>query len=230
MTYQQFISYASSKNLLQYIQWIYDEGTGSPRYFLTLWDGGRVEEVTVTETADISDFETKYKNSSNLKIFPIEGATGWLKTRPRKLGGDVQLNFIYFTTCVPESLDSGDNTEYTMAVSEDATTTVIDFNPSHSYEVSGGGVCIIGYPAQKTFKMRFIAAPDIPAEYGGSFVFVNNKKFTGELDKFVLSDVDAKLFRYHESTPTANKLRLEIVHDANERADFEFYLLTTINV
>jgi len=237
MTYSEFISIATSRDYLIKIQWTYDEDTGIPRYFLKFWDGPECYECMITDTPSINDFVTKYKSSANGKILaiPIESTTGWMKTRSRSTAGDLKLTYIYFTTGDENSLDCGDATEYSIAVSDAFTDlkgnirkmTHIDFMPSYSYELGGGGLCIRGDLTGKNLKLSFIAAPDIPSEYGGSVKFIDNKQFNDSIKRYDLV-ADAKLFRYVHATPVASKVRVCCTHGVNDHIECELYLTLSI--
>lgn len=238
MTYSEFIAKATSRDYLTKIQWVYDEDTGIPRYFLKLWDGPECYETCVEDTPSINDFETKYKDDANGKVFliPIESTTGWMKTRSRRLAGDLKLTYIYFTTGDANSFDCGEATEYSITVSDTFTDqkgelrkmTCIDFTPPYTYELGGGGFCILSGLAGKQLKLSFIAAPDIPVEYGGSIKFIDNKQFNDSIKRYDL-EVDPKVFKYNPSIPVANRVRVCCTHGVYDHIDCELYLTLAIN-
>jgi len=237
MNYIEFIALATTRGYLKQIQWVYDTATGVPRYYLRFWDGPECYACFITDDPSILDFETKYKGNANGKILaiPIESTTGWMKTRSRSTAGDLKLTYIYFTTGDENSLDCGDATEYSITVSDAFTDlkgnirkmTHIDFMPSYSYELGGGGLCIRGDLTGKNLKLSFIAAPDIPSEYGGSVKFIDNKQFNDSVKRYDLV-ADAKFFRYVHATPVANKVRVCCTHGVNDHIECELYLTLSI--
>jgi hypothetical protein len=200
-------------------------------YSLKAFDGCYVLEIDVANipdnNAEYTDFVSHYLSLSNKKIIPFETVTGWLKVRSRKLSGDLQMNFIYFTTGILSSFDDGGVTEYSMLINEAKTLTCIDFSPAYDCELGGGGIRVISDLSGKNLKVNFIAAPDIPSQYGGSFKFVGNKRFDSYRMEYQL-DTDPKLIKYNAAIPTANKMRLEVTHGATDLIAIEYYLLASI--
>lgn len=157
--------------------------------------------------------------------YPIESGTSWLKVRPRRIAGDLYINFVYFTTTSTGSFDAGDDPHFSMSVSEDQTKTYIDFNPDYTYEAGGGGIIMLSSTSTGECKVTFIGAPDYPPEYGGSIEFIRNKKLSMERKEYILNDIDPKSMRYSAGTPGTNKLRLQVEHAADEKISFEYYLV-----
>jgi len=157
--------------------------------------------------------------------YPIESSTSWVKVRPRKVAGDIYINFIYFTTTSTGSFDCGNDTHFSMGVNQAKTQTWVDFNPDYSYEAGGGSVMVLASTSTGECKVKFIGAPDYPPQYGGSVEFIRNKKLSVGRPSYSLLEIDPKLFRYSPRTPGTNKLRLQVDHAANECIDIEYYLV-----
>ena len=74
-----------------------------------------------------------------------------------------------------------------------------------------------------TSKITCILAPDIPVQYGGSYVFINNKSIIKDYDSFELY-TSPKYIAYLSGTPVANKIQFNISHDANENIKLEMFV------
>jgi len=247
ITYTEFISICISKKLkIQYRELV---DAIRKTYSLFAYDGYKCYKCIIDEVADVSEFETIYKATSNQPIdprdestgaglvtlnntsistrlnYPVESLTSWVKVRPRKIAGDLYVNFVYFTTTSTGSFDAGNDSHFSMSLSSDHTKTYIDFCPDYTYEAGGGGAIILSSISTGECKVAFIGAPDYPPEYGGSVEFVRNKKLSLVRNECILNDIDPKLMRYSASTPGSNKLRLQVEHAANAKISFEYYLV-----
>jgi len=221
-SYTDFINLVGFKNGLNRLQ--FKELTNLYKIWFV---DGTVESFCLLykdfDSASINDFKTKYQSYSNQKIDPIETATGWMKIRSRKVSGDLKGKYVYFTTGDDQSLDADGDTHYSIAVT--TGKTIIDFMPNYNYEIAGGYVRINATAMEMEdnwVKAKFIMAPDIPVEYGGSWPFISNKKF----NKYCLEysrEVDPKLMKYDAVNPI-NKIRLELTYDTNPEVEVEIYL------
>lgn len=101
------------------------------------------------------------------------------------------------------------------AYEADIITTVVDFMPTHDYEVFGAKVFQNTKPASNV-RLWVIAAPDIPSAYGGQILFGQ-----GGINMFLLgegngADTDgktAKLVQYNSGVGS-NKFRFVVKHGA----------------
>ena len=180
-----------------------------------------ISKVEVTNTA--------VATQSRL-VYPVETLTQWLKVRPRRLAGDLYLNFIYFTTTSTGNFDAGGDTNFSMSVNEAHTKTYIDFCPTFNYEAGGGSIKLLSGLTSGYCKVKFIGAPDYPVEYGGSVEFVRNKRLGPDYVDYTNDDIDPKLMKYIAQYPGINKLRLEVTHEADAKINFEYYLMISVNL
>ena len=225
--YDDFIDICTTKNLL--IQYNFRQETeNSDKYYeLVAVDENIRYEChlnSIDTSTGLTDFENTYKNGSNAKIsqrFRFESSSQRQDVRIRQVDGDLRRTFIYATLSSTGSIDNGGESAYTMSC-PDATHTYIDFCPSYSYALTGGSIKLLSEPVGE-IKAKFIIAPDIPEEYGGSWPIVQNKKLTSLGDSYV-ERVDSKYFNYDDEMPVASKTRLHIDHVAGENAQIEFCL------
>jgi len=162
--------------------------------------------------------------------YPIESLTSWLKVRPRKVAGDIYINFVYFTTTSTGGFDAGGDTHFSISVNQAHTQTFVDFCPDYTYEAGGGSVTILSSTSTGECKAKFVGAPDYPVQYGGSIEFIRNKKLSLAFPVYAILDIDPKIFKYSAGTPGTNKLRLQIDHAANECISIEYYLIMSSNL
>ena len=104
----------------------------------------------------------------------------------------------------------------------DSTHTYIDFFPEYGYTLTGGTIKLLSDPLD-VIKVAFVIAPNIPAEYGGNWPIVQNKKLVSSGDAFT-EKVDSKYFSYHAEIAEASRTRLHIDHAEGETAQIEFCL------
>ena len=217
--YDDFIVLLNSKHMTATLQYKeLDDG-----YLLFFEDANVLSYCrlnNIDHADEIQDFETNYKIGSNSKIATVESSTNWLKTRSRKASGDIYLNWVYFDTSTTTGFDNGGDTDYSIIV--DGNNTYIDFNPSYNYEIEGGIIRLIGDLTGNSIKFKWVFAPDIPVEYGGSYVPVNNIKFDNE-KKFYEMKSDVKLMK-EDGMDVANKIRLHVEHGENETVSVEYCL------
>jgi hypothetical protein len=219
LSYSSIISTVTSKNLrLQYTT------IPSGGYYIYAWDGSQYYDSTIIDSSDITNFETNYKSSCNKKINPIETGTGWLKVRPRKASGDIQLKYIYFTSATSNNFDDAGDSDYTISINEAHTKTIIDFMPDYDYELAGGRLRALSSSiANNTISLNFIMAPDIPEAYSGNYYIITNKHIDDD-EKFFVMNEEPKCMLYDPLVPQASKVRLEINHSVDEQISFEYNL------
>lgn len=98
--------------------------------------------------------------------------------------------------------------------------TVVDWEPSHDYELVGGMLKMRTTP-QDDIRMWIIGVPDVPEQYGGSKVFISNcsLSYIGN-DSGIRADGRApKYLTYNNQTHT-NKLRLVFRHPSGVKHQF----------
>lgn len=179
---------------------------------------------SIDNASDVSEYESVYISNANQKVEPIEAATGWIKVRPRKASGDLQMKYIYFTTATDDDFDNDDDSDYTITINEAKTKTIIDFCPEYNYELSGGVLKALESDILSgTTKVNFIIAPDIPEQYGGNYYLISNKKITNDNKSFEMDD-EPKLIKYDSQVATASKTRLELNHSVNRQINYEYNL------
>lgn len=108
-----------------------------------------------------------------------------------------------------------------------AVKTVVDFEPTHDYEMMGGMFKIKSALTQDV-RLWVIGVPDIPAASGGSKIFISNinLRYVGLEEGINVDGRVPKLLTYSATNHT-NKLRLILKHPAGYQADmhiiFEFF-------
>ena len=228
--YDKFISICTEKGLL--IQSNFRQETpGSDKYYeLVAIDGNIRYEChlnSIDTSTGLADFEANYLSTANRPLDIRETETGIIKTKPRPVEGTLTLAFIYFTTGEEASLDYGEEIEDEgFAIDTSTGITMVTFTPTFSYYIDGGGVTVVGSSTgMSTIEASFIMAPNIPAEYGGSWKFIKHKRLWKVGQSFTL-DVPPKYVKYYEANPYANELRLEIIHEEDAKIALELSLRT----
>jgi len=195
-----------------------------------------LDDVILSHTGDpLPQNECHEVSVTNSEIstrlsYPVESITKWVKVRPRIIAGDVYINFVYFTTTSTGSLDAGNDSDYSILVSEDQTMTYVDYCPEHSYEIGGGTIEILESTSTGHCTLSFIGAPDYSVEHGGSVEFIRNKKLSVTRTSYSLLGIDPKLMRYHAEYPGVNKVRLKIVHAPGEKISMELLLMMSTSL
>lgn len=230
-TYDDFIDIVSTKRMSAYIQEKVFIENDYKKYILMIHDTCHTLKTIINSydhPDSILDYETKYQETANSRISNIESVTGWTKVRGRSVSGDIKGTYCYFTTGDNASLDTGNNTtDYTITVG--SGYTYLDFSPTYDFEIAGGMVTIHATPSEmsgKNFKVSFILAPDIPVEMGGSYPFIQNKKFCEHCLTYERV-VDPKLIRY-DPTYYSHKVRVALTYETNPEIDVEIYLDTYV--
>jgi hypothetical protein len=109
----------------------------------------------------------------------------------------------------------------------DCVKTVFSFEPPWDYEIIGGTIKTIG-AVTADVRAWVIAAPDIPAAYGGSKVMVQgvNLRFI-DPNNGIEADGRASKFMTYNSSLHTNKLQLILKHPAGHKEEimmaFELY-------
>lgn len=227
MDYDDFINICSSKNLLMQYTFRQETENSDKYYELFAIDTSFRYEChlnSIDTSTGLADFEANYKNSGNDKLsqrFRFETSSNRQDVRVCQVVGDLRRTFIYATLTSTGSFDQGNATDYIMTC-PDSTHTYIDFFPAYSYSLMGGIITLLSNPIAP-IKASFVIAPNIPAEYGGNWPIVENKKLINAGDTFI-EKVDSKYFSYNAEVAEASRTRLHIDHVAGENAQIEFCL------
>lgn len=106
----------------------------------------------------------------------------------------------------------------------DSVKTVIDWEPTHDYEIIGGMFKIASVPTED-IRLWVIGVPDIPVEYGGSKEFASNinLKYIG-IEEGVKADGRAPKYLQYNSELHTNKIRLILEHPAGVKHDIHMLL------
>jgi len=189
-----------------------------------------------TANPDCTDFETNFKTSCNIPEAPE------MRLSTCRYGRKVHSRFISIHTATVNGynndnyldVDQGDVTYIMVDVDRNVTTnptlckeTWIDWEPLYSYEVAGGDICI---PSTLTgdldaWALHVVAAPDYPAQYGGSIQFICNPRLKWAMGTTLSED---------ESLNPANttyvpgyhftKVRWIIKHPVGEQVEFQIHM------
>lgn len=227
MEYDDFINICEIKDLLIQSNFRQETENSDKYYELVAIDGNIRYEChlnSIDTSTGLADFESNYLSSSNNKIsqrMRFETSSERQDVRIRQVHGDLRRTFVYATMSSTGSLDAMDEAEYSISCPE-STHTFVDFHPSYNYALTGGSIKLLSTPTAP-IKVSFIIAPDIPAEYGGNWPIVQNKKLIEKGDTFT-EKVDSKFFKYRPEAPTSNKTRVHIDHVEGENAEIEFCL------
>ena len=226
LDYTNFVNIVISSKDLPY-QYTLSLTGDIKKYKLFAVDESLYYECTINsrdEASEVSNFESNYLTGANRRlsqIFRFESDTGRQDVRIRQVNGDLRRTFIYFIPTSTGSLDAGEEDYYYISC-PDSTHTCIDFLPEYDYSLTGGMVELLSEPLG-LIKVSFIMAPNIPAEYGGNWPIVKNKKLL-VAGKPYTERVDSKFFKYIPGMPEASRTRLLVEHVAGEYAEIEFCL------
>lgn len=185
--------------------------------------------------SDKLDFETNYKNLGNQSLGQIDtDGAQIVRTKAAKKGWTYYAAGIEFQTSTLGSLYSklidgtdrpGISIKFYNASDVEITSsllistcvkTVVDFEPPYDYEVIGG--TLRHMPVINTDVRLWIqAAPDIPAQYGGSKAMCSNinLKYLASGDQLHIDGRVSKFLTYNATTHT-NKLRFIFKHAAGD--------------
>lgn len=238
LTYDEYKNHVltSSTKDIPYQHVLTEEGERK-YYYLFAPEGNIIYEcklnnITSTGLVEILDYEASYSARANKPIEPREAETGIPKSKPRPVEGTLGMTFMYFNTG-GDSVDYGEDKGESITIStstgtttlgEDTGVTRVTASPNFSYYIDGGGVRLLGTSTgEYPIVINFVMAPNIPAQYGGSWKFVRNKKLFYYQDKYEL-DVPPKYVKYYEANPYANQVQIEVYHDKNISALLEFWI------
>lgn len=231
-----------------YTIWTYD---GPEVHICQIWKNTIPDAIVAsydqaTNDADKTDFETNYKSLGNATLSQIDsdGAQivrqkaakrGWsfwsvpVEITTSSLGGALfcQDNAGTNIPWVSSKIYDGNNAEITTAGLLNANLntcvkTIIDIEPTFNFEIIGGSLRINSNPSQD-IRLWIVAAPDIPAIYGGS------KEFASGINiKFLAADnswqVDGRVTKAVTYDPVnhSGKIRMIIKHPAGTQVNLMF--------
>jgi hypothetical protein len=205
-------------------------------YIITYADEGGIFQTSVTKDSgnDHNDFENNYKSYANKKSDEQRDPDGRLYSRPTaaKAGwvyflypiefATSKLNSVYCKkaddtsrTGITYKIYDASGTEITDSQNEgNAVKTIVDFEPTHDYEIVGGQLQQHTRPTTN-IRLWVVGVPDIAENYGGSKEMVGgvNLKFIDPTDK-VHADGRVSKYMSYNATYHTNKLRLILKHDA----------------
>jgi hypothetical protein len=123
-----------------------------------------------------------------------------------------------FTALKFYKLDNGSEVEITGGdlnqtfLDANCVKTVMDWEPTHDYEILGGLLKQIEKPTENV-RVWVVGVPDVPEAYGGSKEFVTNVNmlYIGDLDGVKVDGRAPKYLTYSSSLHT-NKMRLIVRH------------------
>lgn len=189
-------------------------------------------------TSDISGINNQinFLKDIDMSVRDADGAT-ILRPKAAKAGWTFFMSPVEFTTAklnsvyckkhddttrggITYKIYDTNGTEITATENEgNAVKTVIDFEPSHDYEIIGGH---LQQNSKPTTNMRVwvVSVPDVSEGNGGSKEMIGgvNLKFIDPTDKV---NADGRVSKYmtYNATYHTNKLRVIIRHDAGVQHD-----------
>lgn len=210
----------------------------SDHYYMWCSYKGRILCIPqlMKDTPDAIEFEAAYKYKCNLPQA--------LETRLStcRYGRKMHVRYISFHTATLNGynndnyldVDHGDAAYIMVDVNRNVTTdpalckeTWIDWEPLYSYEIAGGSVYIpSALPGdQDAWALHVIAAPDYPAQYGGSLEFIANPRLKWRTGGWIEEDESLNPVNV-DYVPTYHftKLRWIIKHPVGEQAEFQIQL------
>jgi len=240
VSWTAFKSFVQARGLsIQFIE-------SSTSYNLIAFDDSFILECFLikdpSDTTDLLDFENNFKSNGNkqLENKDVDGAVlGRLKIA--KSGAIFQLNGFSFESSVVGSgncVDVNGNdlgfvtlklykaddsliTDQSIA-DTDCVKSVLDWEPTFNFEIIGGLIEQVDPPSEN-IKLFVIGVPDIPENYGGSAVFVNNINIKFIKDALLLDGRVPKYMIYNSSYHT-NKFRFILIHPAGFKHQLQIAL------
>ena len=243
VTYPTLKIYSQTSNLV--LKWLEEDSA----YTVFIIDGRVIFETTISKevpSEDLTDFETNVKpivaqpfsqlDTDGAQIVRQKAAKrGWsfwsipIEIVTSTLSGSLfcqDSNGVSFPWVSCKIYNSNDD-EITTAGLLNANLntcvkTVIDFEPTFNYEIIGGTLRINSNPSQDV-RLWIVAAPDIPAQLGGSKEFGSgiNLKFLSADNAW---DIDGRVTKAVTYDPVnhSGKLRMIIKHPAGLQVNLMF--------
>jgi hypothetical protein len=145
------------------------------------------------------------------------------------------------TTLMNKSSTFTNNTDVTMTCynaegsvttdKDQAVKSIIDYEPTHDYEVIGGWIDVPTSVKGGTTGLWWISCigvPDLPAAYGGSVQFVTGTNLEAVYTQKVVSDGRATQYLTYNATYHTNKLRWITLHPTGTNDRFQIYVETFV--
>ncbi len=181
---------------------------------------------TENNPSDCANFVDTYKDNANSSV-GRDKHSGQLIVKPRPVEARFYMNCVYFKTGL-DVLDQGVNSDWSINIETEGITT-LTYQPSFSFYLEGGDVNAIFSSFVKPVKVKMVIAPAIPAEYGGSHYFVEQKKFLPINIPFCYSlevITPPAYIKYYAGMPQLNELNIIFEHNVTDNAEFELSLRT----
>jgi len=100
--------------------------------------------------------------------------------------GDGTMKFYNASNTLLVKGESESDADFQIRLTANCVKTVVEFEPTFNYDVLGAKLQVRNPPTDRAY-FWFVAAPDVPAEYGGNVVFMGggmNLHFFSETDTF----------------------------------------------
>lgn len=232
-----------------YVIWFYD---GPEVYIARIWQGEVPADIVAggytqeQNDADKADFVANYLPTSNGTIQRVtrDGRLAVRTTAAEGTGKLFRLRALYFETASntlvnkhPDGTSYGDAALTCFDAEGDVVTgdystavrTVVDFEPTNSFELLGGWLDIdasIAAAHTDAWWVCVIAVPDIPAAYGGSIEFVQPLNLELIHSKRIAMDGRASTVMKYDPVNHTGKVRIAIDHPVGAVKDFQICLET----
>ena len=244
------VAVAAKSLLLQYVEdassYTFFAPEGSVVHTSTIWkDGAPVTGIPEGNAADLADFEANFKAGAN-KPLDLRAADGRAVTRVTVAtpGRSTHLRSFNFLTANKDSLvckspTNEDYTDVTMKLYDAdgaettnnalAVKTVLDFEAHYDQEMVGGGLLVdktlLGAGTRNWWGAA-IAAPDIPAQYGGSIAFVSKVDLEMIPEGHLHIDGRSTMYIPYDSTNHSGVIRFNFWYPVGEQKAITVYLET----
>lgn len=231
VSWKQLESSMLAKGLATNLQWV----TDGKAYTLFLFDGpmNLTCQIPISKppAAAQFEFESKYKAKANSILEPLDTDNSILsRVKITKSGWAYQYHALEFETAKLNSIvnlningtpigyatekfykANGDliATPTQELLDAECVTTIIDWEPTHDYEIMGGVMRQMAVPTEAV-RLWVVGVPDVPKAYGGSKEFTKggvNLQFFGVGDS-VKADGKTPKFLKYDANYHSNKLRL----------------------
>ena len=237
LTWSQMKSFYDSVSTVAFMNYI-DLGE-----YYYLWVSYRDQKIYIPEltkgTSDCTQFEASYKSKCNVPEYPR------VRTTTCKAGRKLNNRYISFRTSCSDPDWQFDNTDYTNTDFGDVTYTMkdasgntttdftvcketwLDFFPTFTYEISGGGLFVDANLSGDLWmwECHVVAVPDVPAYLGGCITFIANPRLEwlrGDYMEIIADNNPSELI--YSATYKTNKIRVIIMHPIAAQADFQLLL------
>ena len=139
--------------------------------------------------------------------------------------GDGVMKFYDATNTLLVKGAEESNEEFQIRLTAGCVKTVVEFEPTFDYDVVGAKLQVRNSPTDRAY-FWFVAAPDVPAEYGGNVVFMGggmNLHFFSEVETFYC---DAKTVSHvvHDAVYHSGKLAAIVKHNVGVQIGIQLIL------